>query len=191
MSFRHWQIFEANHAISVRNSASAPFETCKFLIMRWKRFLICVGATNNFRTKMKSFSSSLFNINHEIVKPLFQITLICIENDGAIFYLSYDLSNQMMVFSLTNQMSEIKTLPALNFLIISIANLKCVFRWVSYIKYQTRGHPCIWIRSGEHNSWLVSPIFDEHHVIFCIFIENIMNRGNRKSEKLQKYQKNK
>ena len=35
----------------------------------------------------------------------------------------------------------------------------------------------------------MSPIFDEHHVIFCIFIKNIMNRGNRKSEKLQKYQK--
>ena len=100
---------------------------------------------------MKSFSSSLFNINDEIVKPLFQITLICIENNWTIFFTSYDLStnqvmvflltnqmmafsltNQMIVFLLTNQMNEIKTLPALNFLIISIANLNNIFRRASF-----------------------------------------------------------
>ena len=84
---------------------------------------------------MKSFSSSLFNINHEIVKPLFQITLICIENNWAIFFTSYDLSNQIVAFLLANQKSEIKTLPVLNFLIISIANLKCVLHvsWTIFI----------------------------------------------------------
>ena len=87
---------------------------------------------------MKSFSSSLFNINDEIVKPLFQIALICIENNWTVFFMSYDLSanqmmvflltNQMIVFLFTNQMIEIKTVPPLNFLIISIANLKFIFK---------------------------------------------------------------